>query len=245
MAQVILVASGKGGTGKTSVTSAVSSCIATLGHKTLCIDMDIGMRNLDLSLAMTDVALMDFTDVMDGRCPLERAAVAHPAIPHLHLLNAPLSFRPDEGSELRFAAMMKDIRAQFDFIFLDAPAGLGTGFELARRHADRGIVVSTSDANALRDANRCVARLGDLTPLHLVMNRVSPKLLRRLHTTIDAAMDEAGLPLLGVVCEDEAVTLAVGAGSPLVLYTQDGASMACLNIARRLLGERVPLMKIR
>lgn len=245
MAQVILVASGKGGTGKTSVTAAVASCVATLGQKTLCIDLDIGMRNLDLSLAMTDVALMDFSDVMTGRCPLERAAAQQPRIPQLYLLNAPLSFRPDENTLSRFSALMQQAREQFDVIFLDAPAGLGIGFELARRHADRGMIISTTDANALRDANRCVTRLPGLSPLHLVMNRISPKLLRRLHTTIDAAMDEAGLPLLGVIPEDEAVTLAVSAGEPLVLYTSDGASMACLNVARRLLGARVPLMKIR
>ena len=90
----IVVTSGKGGTGKTSTTSAVASCLAALGSRVLCIDMDIGLRNLDLSLGMSDRALMDFTDVLEGRCTLERGAVEHPTIHGLFLLTAPMNPRP-------------------------------------------------------------------------------------------------------------------------------------------------------
>lgn len=89
MGTVIVVTSGKGGTGKTSLTGGVASCLAALGRQVLCIDMDIGLRNLDISLGMTDRALMDFTDVLEGRCSLERAAVEHPVIRNLYLLTAP------------------------------------------------------------------------------------------------------------------------------------------------------------
>jgi len=241
----ILAASGKGGTGKTSVTAGVASCVAVLGHRTLCIDVDVGLRNLDLSLAMSDRAVMDFSDVMEERCSLEKAAAAHPDMPNLHLLTAPLSFRPHGQTLEQWRRMMAEAKCSFDYVFLDAPAGLGIGFELARIGADRGMIVSTSDANALRDASRCIGKLGDMRTLHLVMNRVSPKLMRQLHTTIDEAMDQAGLPLLGVVPEDEAVTLAAAAGKPLVLYTKDGASCACVNIAKRILGIKTPLMKMK
>ena len=90
MGTVIVVTSGKGGTGKTSLTGGVASCLAALGQKVLCIDLDIGLRNLDISLGMTDRALMDFTDVVEGRCTLERAAVEHPVIRGLYLLTAPV-----------------------------------------------------------------------------------------------------------------------------------------------------------
>ena len=92
MGTVIVVTSGKGGTGKTSLTGGVASCLAALGRQVLCIDMDIGLRNLDISLGMTDRALMDFTDVLEGRCSLERAAVEHPVIRNLYLLTAPVSY---------------------------------------------------------------------------------------------------------------------------------------------------------
>lgn len=245
MGTVIVVTSGKGGTGKTSLTGGVASCLAALNRRTLCMDMDIGLRNLDISLGMTDRALMDFTDVMAGRCALERAAVEHPVIQGLYLLTAPVR-PPAEGLEPeRMQALLQRAREQFDYILVDSPAGLGSGFRLAVSGANRGIVVSTNDASALRDAQRTVVELDrELETIHLVMNRIQPKLMRRLHATIDDAMDAAGLPLLGVVPEDPKVILAANSGEPLILFSRRGAALAYLNIAKRLMGERIPLMKI-
>lgn len=245
MSCAIVVTSGKGGTGKTSLTGGVSSCLAALGNRVLCIDMDIGLRNLDISLGMTDRALMDFTDVLEGRCSLQRAAARHPIIENLSLLTAPLSL-PLGVTEERMARFLKEAKDQYDYILMDSPAGLGEGFRLAVCGADRAIVVSNTDASALRDAQRVVAQLSkELPHIHLVVNKVKPKLLKRLHTTIDDAMDAAGLPLLGVVPEDEQVILAANAGTPLILASRKGAAVAYLNIARRLLGQKVPLMNLR
>ena len=242
----IVVTSGKGGTGKTSVTGGVASCLAALGYRVLCLDMDIGLRNLDLSLGMADRTLMDFTDVLDGRCSLQRGAVPHPSIPNLFLLTAPLSLPPSGVQEGRLKAFYQQVKGAFDFILMDSPAGLGAGFRLAVYGADRAIVVSTNDASSLRDAQRTVGELSKrLSHIHLVMNRIQPKLMRRLHTTIDDAMDAAGLPLMGVIPEDPAVMLAANLGQPLILASHKGAALAYLNIAKRLTGQRVPLMKIR
>lgn len=246
MGTVIVVTSGKGGTGKTSLTGGLASCLAALGHRVLCIDMDIGLRNLDISLGMTDRALMDFTDVLYGRCSLRRAAAAHPAIPGLFLLTAPLSLPYPEPDERSMQLLMREARAEYDYILLDSPAGLGPGFRLAACGADRAVVVSTTDSSALRDAQRTVSELQRyLTRIQLVMNRVQPKLLRKLHATIDDAMDAAGLPLLGVVPEDPRVMLAANLGQPLILSSHRGAAVAYLHIAKRLTGQKVPLMKIR
>lgn len=243
MGTAVMVTSGKGGTGKTSLTAGVASCLAALGKKVLCIDMDIGLRNLDLALGLSDRVLMDFSDVMDYRCPLMSAAVEQPEIKGLYLLTAPLG--PEGLEERRFQEVAEEAEEYFDFVFMDSPAGLGAGFQLARAAADRVIVVSAVDPAALRDAQRAVSELRDLTQLHLVMNRVQPKLITWLRTSIDQAMDTAGLPLLGVVPEDPAVTLATAAGVPLILTTYKGAAPAYLNIAKRLLGQRVPLLRIR
>ena len=246
MATAIVVTSGKGGTGKTSVTGGVASCLAALGKNVLCIDMDIGLRNLDLALGLSDRALMDFSDVLSGRCSLERAAIPHPIIEHLSLLTAPLTLPPGALSEAGMRALLRDAKETYDFVLMDSPAGLGEGFRLATCGADRAVVVCTTDASALRDAQRTVAELSrSLGRIHLVVNRVQPRLLRRLHTTIDDAMDTAGLPLLGVVPEDPNVMLAANSGQPLILATSRGAAIAYLNIARRLLGQKTPLMKIR
>ena len=199
MGSVIVVTSGKGGTGKTSITGGVGSCLARLGKSVLCIDMDIGLRNLDISLGLSDRALMDFSDVVFGRCSLEKAAVSHPDLPGLSLLSAPMSFTP-QLTQWQVQELLDQARKRYDYILIDSPAGLGSGFHLACCGADRAVVVSTTDASALRDAQRTVAVLrGRIPGIHLVVNRVQPKLLRRLHTTIDGAMDTAGLPLLGIV----------------------------------------------
>ena len=200
MGTVITVTSGKGGTGKTTVTGGVASCLARLGRRVLCIDMDIGLRNLDISLGLSDRALMDFADVALGNCPLDRAAVGHPDLPGLFLLTAPMRLPPQ---------------------------------------------VTASRIRALRDAQRTVEELFFLRQVHLVMNRIQPKLLRELRTTIDDAMDAAGLPLIGVIPEDRRVILSANLGRPLILEGRRGAANACLNIAKRIEGYRVPIMRIR
>ena len=241
MGSVIVVTSGKGGTGKTSITGGVGSCLARLGKSVLCIDMDIGLRNLDISLGLSDRALMDFSDVVFGRCSLEKAAVSHPDLPGLSLLTA---FTP-QLTQWQVQELLDAARKRYDYIMIDSPAGLGPGFQLASCGADRALVVSTNDASSLRDAQRTVAELDRLEQIHLVMNRIQPKLLRQLRTTIDDAMDAAGLPLIGVVPEDPRVILSANQGRPLILGGRQGAANACLNIAKRIQGLRVPIMRIR
>ena len=243
--QCIAVVSGKGGTGKTSLTAGVGTALAQSGKRVLCVDCDIGLRNLDLALGLTDRALMDFSDVALDRCPLEAAVVAHPSIPNLYLLTAPVRMRGPAVTEEDFRRMLQKIRQQFDFCLLDAPAGLGLGFRLAVCGADRAIVVATNDASSLRDAQRTVMELDRLGRgnLHLVVGRVEKKLLRSLHTTIDDAMDAAGLPLLGVVPEDRNVPYALNTGIPL-RECSNYAARAYENIARRIMGQRIPLMRI-
>ena len=245
--QCIAVVSGKGGTGKTSLTAGVGTALAQSGKRVLCMDCDIGLRNLDLALGLTDRALMDFSDVALDRCPLEAAVVAHPSIPNLYLLTAPVRMRGPAVTEDDFRRMLQKIRQQFDFCLLDAPAGLGRGFQLATCAADRCVVVTTADASSLRDAQHTVMEL-DRFPsgaLHLVVNRVRKKLLRQLHATIDDAIDKAGLPLLGVVPEDDALPLCMNRGVPILLADGQSAATAYRNIAKRLQGERVPLLRIR
>ena len=245
--QCIAIVSGKGGTGKTSLTAGVGTALAQSGKRVLCVDCDIGLRNLDLALGLTDRALMDFSDVALDRCPLEAAVVAHPSIPNLYLLTAPVRMRGPAVTEEDFRRMLQKIRQQFDFCLLDAPAGLGRGFQLATCAADRCVVVTTADASSLRDAQHTVMEL-DRFPsgaLHLVVNRVRKKLLRQLHATIDDAIDKAGLPLLGVVPEDDALPLCMNRGVPILLADGQSAATAYRNIAKRLQGERVPLLRIR
>ena len=245
--QCIAVVSGKGGTGKTSFTAGVGTALALSGKRVLCIDCDVGLRNLDLALGLSDRALMDFSDVAQGRCSLESAVVGHPAVPGLFLLTAPVRSRNLPITEEEMAALLTSVRETFDICLLDAPAGLGIGFRLATCAADRCVVVTTSDATSLRDAQHTVMELHrfPVGTLHLVVNRVRTKLLRHMHATIDDAIDTAGLPLLGVVPEDDQLLLSLNRGTPLLLDAPSLAAQAYRNIAGRITGRRVPLMKIK
>lgn len=248
MGQCIAVVSGKGGTGKTSLTAGVGAALASAGKKVLCLDCDIGLRNLDLALGLSDRAFMDFSDVAQGRCSLESAIVEHPQIKNLCLLTAPMRIYGHPLSESQMTTLMKQVRKRFDYCLLDAPAGLGSGFQFAINAANRCIVITTADSSSLRDAQHTVMELDQFRPgtLHLVVNRVRKKLLRSMHTTIDDAIDKAGLPLIGVVPEDDTLPLALNQGIPLLLAdAQAPTARAYQNIATRLQGGKVPLLRIK
>jgi septum site-determining protein MinD len=144
-------------------------------------------------------------------------------------------------------ALLRDIRKQFDYCLLDAPAGLGSGFHLAVCAADRCVVVTCTDASSLRDAQHTVMELQRFPSgtLHLVVNRVRKKMLRSMHATIDDAIDKAGLPLLGVVPEDDALPLCLNRGVPILLAGSPVAACAYRNISVRIQGGRAPLLRIR
>ncbi len=244
MGSVIVITSGKGGTGKTSLAGGIGAALASRGRRVLCLDADVGLRNLDIALGMADAALMDFSDVMAGRCELDRAVAPHPGIDGLYLLTAPLTLPADFAGEEGFRALLDQARAAYDWVLIDAPAGIGDGFRLAVSGADRAIVVAVSDPASLRDAQRVVEAMQGVSPVHLVVNRVRGRVLRRLGATIDDAMDAVGLPLLGLVPEDVQVVLAAGSGQPVCQVTRKGAAQAYANIARRIEGDAVPLMRI-
>lgn len=246
MAQIAAVISGKGGTGKTSVCAAVASSLASRGQRVLCIDCDVGLRNLDLSLGMADLASVTFTSVMRGEYALLDAP-CHPQIKTLYLLTAPVRETPESLDAAQFEALLASAKDAFDWIMIDAPAGLGAAFQLATSFCDLAIVVSNGDPASMRDAARASEVLfaaGAERSAKLVVNRVSAKLYKKMRATIDDVMDGVGLPLLGIVPEDEDVTLAAAAGTPLILYERNGALEAASHIAERLLGKKTPLMRL-
>ncbi len=242
MGQVVAFVSGKGGTGKTTLCAAVAGSLAKHGADVLCIDLDVGLRNLDISLGMRDEASVSFFDAIEGRCDLSGAPV-HPSLPSLRLLTAPVS-EPDSVSEEAFYRLLAEAKGCFDWILLDAPAGVGALFRMAVRRADRTIVVTQADPASMRDAERAGALALKQGPqwARVVVNRVDPRLYGRLRTNVDDIMDTVGLPLLGLVPEHADVLLAAAWGVPLCNAGGCPAAGACDNIARRLEGESVPLM---
>lgn len=242
MAELIAILSGKGGTGKTSVCAGIAQALAMRGEKILCIDCDVGLRNLDIALGLSQLGSLSFLEVCQGEYSLDMATV-HPDLPGLSFLTAPMNCPADAIDADAFGDMLNEARSRFDYVFLDAPAGIEAGFRLAARYADRILLVTGSDPAAVRDAERAaqVLELMGKTNVRLIVNRVNEKMIKAMGLTVDDIMDDAGIPLLGIVPEDSHVILAAAFKQPLLRYTKKGAAAACKRIARRLQGMRVPV----
>ena len=242
MGELIAVLSGKGGTGKTSVCAGIASALALSGEQVLCIDCDVGLRNLDIALGISDEGALSFLEVCRDGYDLSEAVV-HPVFSSLSFLTAPMNCPVEEIDGEAFGKMLNAARQRFQYIFLDAPAGLEAGFQLSARYADRIILVTGSDPASIRDAG-CAAdaleKMGKKN-VRLIVNRLSKKMVRTMNLTVDDIMDRAGLPLLGVIPEDPNVVLSASVRQPLLRYTRKGAGAACRRIAKRVQGMSVPV----
>ena len=242
MGESIAVLSGKGGTGKTSITAGLATALAREGRRVLCVDCDVGLRNLDIPLGLSDTAALSFLDVCQGGYGLDQLT-AHPQFPTLFFLTAPMNRSAEQVDPEAFGDMVLAAREKFDYIFLDAPAGVDAGFRLAAQRADRVLLVTGSDPAAVRDAGRTgqVLELMGKDNVRLIVNRINPRLVSGMDLTVDDVMDNAGLPLIGIVPEDPNVTLSAAFGKPLLTYTKKGAAAACCRIAKRIQGMPVKI----
>ena len=238
MGEIIAILSGKGGTGKTSVCAGLAVAMAQAGKKILCIDCDVGLRNLDISLGITDSGALSFLDISEDGYSLSQAA-AHPNFPELRFLTAPMNRPVEQIDPQRFGQMLRQARGEFDYILLDAAAGVDAGFRLVAQNADRHLIVTGPGPAAVRDA----ARVGELLELmgkknvRILVNRVVKSMLSYLKVTIDDVMDTTGLPLMGVVPEDDNVVFAAACGMPLALFhKRTPAAAAFRRIAKRIQG---------
>jgi len=243
MGQIIAVASGKGGTGKTTTVAAVASCLAALGYKTLCIDFDVCLRNLDLALCMADYAVSDFFDVINSKLDLMEACHESPLIANLFFLAAPANVADEEFTNADVTQMFADVRLEFDYCLVDAPSGIGAGFRLAHECADMSVVVTTGELPAMRDSQKAVNAARDMGvgDLRLLINRVTPGNYRKIHTTFDDVIDIVGARLIGAVREDNYVFLSLHTNIPLILYKKRRSAYDFLDVARRIAGEEIPL----
>ncbi len=245
MGEVIAILSGKGGTGKTSLCAGIATALSQQGQQVLCIDCDIGLRNLDIALGLSQIGTLSFLDVCSGAYPIDQAA-KHPVYPNLHFLTAPVNCSADAVDPLEFARMLDGARSRYHYILLDAPAGIDSGFRLAANAADRVILVTGPDPASIRDAGQTANALELMGKknVRLIVNRISPKMAAVMNLTVDDIMDDAGLPLLGIVPEDKNVVLAAAFRQPLLGYARKGAAAACKRISRRIQGIPVPIVNV-
>jgi len=237
MGKCIFFASGKGGTGKSTAVSAVGACLAALGHRTVCIDMDLRLPNLDLIFGMSDITALDLIDVTEQRHTLESVAVEHPRIGNLFLLAGPRAMR-DLLDLAALEKLIQQAKSAFDFVLVDTPAGVDALFHLPAQLADMTLIITTPDMASQRDAQRVVMELDalGLADMRMIINRIRPVAAPKAAMDIDDVIDFVGVPLLGLVPEDIDVTGAALRQIALVLHSRRAAAVAFLRVTKRILG---------
>jgi septum site-determining protein MinD len=242
-AQIITVTSGKGGVGKTTATANLGAALAELGNRVVCLDADIGLRNLDVVMGLENRIVYDFVDVVEGRCKLRQALIRDKRLENLFLIPAAQTRDKTAVSPKDMVKLSDELRKEFDWILIDSPAGIERGFRNAIAPADIVVIVTNPEVSAVRDADRIIGLIEaeEKGPARLILNRVKPEMVRRgdmLGT--DDILDVLAIELIGIVPEDEQVTVATNQGVPVVLNASSRAGKAFRNIARRLSGEDVP-----
>lgn len=242
--RVITITSGKGGVGKTTTTANLSAAVAAMGKKVVCIDADIGLRNLDLIMGLETRIRKDLVDLVERNVPLEEVLIQHRLQPNLYLIPASQSRDKSAVSPQQMIALGDRLRPLFDMIFVDCPAGIERGFRNAVAPADEVLIVTNPEVSAVRDADRVIGILQAekrKLPIRLILNRVRPEMVRRGEMlSPDDIMDILGkdIKLIGVVPEDENIIIAGNRGAP---NPDSKAGQAYRDIARRLQGDEVPI----
>jgi septum site-determining protein MinD len=220
MSRIIVITSGKGGVGKTTATANLGMTLAQLGYQVALIDADIGLRNLDLLLGLENRVIYTALEVLSGECRLEQALIKDKRQPSLTLLPAAQNRNKDSIDSDQMQYLVTLMSKQYDYILVDCPAGIESGFHNAIAPADEAIVVTTPEIAAVRDADRVIGLLeaNNIKRISLLINRLRPQMVKANDMMSVADVKEIlAIPLVGVIPEDECVIVSTNRGEPLVL----------------------------
>ncbi len=243
-AKIVTVTSGKGGVGKTTATANLGVALAALGQRVVCIDADIGLRNLDVVMGLENRIVYDLVDVIEGRCRLKQAMIKDKRLPELYLIPAAQTRDKTAVSPSDMVRLTNELRSECDFIIIDSPAGIERGFRNAVAPADVVLIVTNPEVSSVRDADRIIGLIEaeEKGPGKLVINRVKPEMVRRGEMlSADDVIDILAIELVGLVPEDETVLVASNRGTPIAMNGGSPAGQAFKDVARRIMGEHVPL----
>lgn len=247
LGEAIVITSGKGGVGKTTSSANIGTALALLGKKVCMVDTDIGLRNLDVVMGLENRIIYDLVDVVEGRCRLPQALIKDKRFDELYLLPAAQTKDKHAVSPESVKEIIVQLKRDFDYVIIDCPAGIEQGFKNAVAGADQAIVVTTPENAAVRDADRIIGLLEaeKIFGPKLVINRVRANMMKRGDMLdIDEICSVLAIDLIGIVPDDEYVIKAANSGEPTVMNPTSRAAIAYRNIARRILGDTVPLMPL-
>lgn len=252
LAQIIVVTSGKGGVGKTTSSAAISSGLAMRGHKTVVIDFDIGLRNLDIIMGCERRVVYDFINVINGESTLRQALIKDKRISNLYILPASQTRDKDALTIEGVEKILNELAEEFEYIICDSPAGIESGALMAMYFADHAIVVTNPEVSSVRDSDRILGILASKTkraiegksPIieHLLLTRYNPERVERGEMlSVQDVKDILAIPLIGIIPESKAVLKASNTGTPVILDEQSDAGPAYQDAIARFLGEERPM----
>lgn len=239
LGKVIVISSGKGGVGKTTATASIGAALAMEDKKVVVVDMDIGLRNLDVVMGLENRIVFNIVDLARGKCKVRQAAIKDRRIENLFLIPASQSDNKDVLCPKDMLRVAKDLRKAFDFVLMDCPAGIERGFENAVAAADEAVVVCTPEVSSIRDADRVIGLLyaKEITP-KLIVNRIIPEMVERGDMlSHEDVVDVLSIDLVGLVEADDKVVISANSGTPIVMQADSKAGQAFKRIAMRLNGQ--------
>jgi septum site-determining protein MinD len=251
MAKIIVVTSGKGGVGKTTSSAAIGTGLALAGKKTVIVDFDIGLRNLDLIMGCERRVVYDFVNVINGEANLKQTLIKDKRVDNLFILPASQTRDKDALTKEGVERVLNELSAEFDFIICDSPAGIESGAMMALYFADEAVVVTNPEVSSVRDSDRILGMLSSKSRRaeqglegikeHLLLTRYNPeRVIKGEMLSVEDVKEILAIELVGVIPESQAVLNASNSGQPVILDEESDAGQAYLDTVKRLLGETVP-----
>ncbi len=248
MGKIYTITSGKGGVGKSTTTANLALGMAIAGKKVVAIDLDIGLRNLDMILGLENRIVYNIIDLLEGRAKLNSALIRDKRGDNLKLLAASQTNSKEDLSKEKFLDLLNLLKEQFDFVFIDSPAGIETGFSNAFAGAEGIIIVATPEISSIRDADRVVGILeaNGKHNISLIVNRIKPEMVKKGEMmSQDDILQILAIDLLGIVPDDPKMIEYTNKGEPVVLDKISVTANAYINITRRLMGEDIPQLELK
>lgn len=246
--KVIVITSGKGGVGKTTTTANLAAALASAGHKVVAIDGDVGLRNLDVIMGLENRIVYTLVDVIEGTCRLNQAMIKDKRLENLFMIPTAQSRTKDAVTAEQMISICDKLRADFDYVLVDSPAGIEAGFRNSAAGADEALVITTPEVSAVRDADRIIGLLEsmDKAPIRLIINRIRPEMVKRGEMLdVQDVLDILAIELIGLIPDDESIVISSNRGEPLTLSGETKAAVAFRNIAGRLTGKDVPYVELK